>query len=96
MAPTDANPGIARTYQPTPKEVGDLLRRAAVHPLGSDFLLNGSPDAVAATFGVHAFMVDAARQSVVRVESVEAQSAASRQPHDSLGTYRPSRKPVKK
>ncbi len=63
MASSDANPGIARTYQPTPKEVADLFRRAAVHPLGSDFLLNGSPDAVAATFGVHAFVVDAARET---------------------------------
>ena len=64
MAPIDANRGIARPYQPTPKEVGDLVRRAAVHPLGSDFLLHGSPDSVAATFGVHAFVVDAARKTM--------------------------------
>jgi hypothetical protein len=43
------------------RDVDDLLRRANEHPLGLDFLESGSLDAVAATFRVHAFVVDAAR-----------------------------------
>ena len=64
MAPTDASRDITRPYHPTPKEVADLVRRAARHPLGRDFLRHGSPDSVAATFGVHAFVVDAAREAI--------------------------------
>ena len=41
--------------------VSDLVRRAAGHPLGVDFLRRGALDAVSATFGVHAFVVEAAR-----------------------------------
>ena len=50
-----------RPYRPTAQEVDVLLQRAADHHLGTDFLVNGSLDSVAATFGVHAFTVDAAR-----------------------------------
>jgi hypothetical protein len=42
-------------------DVDDLVRRATGHPLGLDFLRTGSLDAVSATFRVHAFVVDAAR-----------------------------------
>ncbi len=52
------------SYRPTTQDVDDLVRRAAGHPLGTDFLANGAPDAVAATFGVHAFVVDAARETL--------------------------------
>ncbi len=52
------------SYRPTAAEVDDLVRSAAGHPLGTDFLANGALDAVAATFGVHAFVVDAAREAV--------------------------------
>ena len=48
-------------YRPTVEEVNVLVRQAASHPLGTRFLANGSIDAVAATFGVHAFVVDEAR-----------------------------------
>ena len=41
--------------------VSDLVGRAAGHPLGVDFLRRGTLDAVSATFGVHAFVVEAAR-----------------------------------
>jgi len=49
-------------YHPSAKEVADLIERAGVHPLGLDFLRHGAQEAVAATFGVHAFTVDAARR----------------------------------
>ena len=49
---------------PSPELVEDVIRRACAHPLGTDFLENGSLDAVAATFGVHAFVVDAAREAL--------------------------------
>ncbi len=45
-------------------EVDALLRRATAHPLGCEFIKRGSPDAVSATFGVHAFVVDAAREAL--------------------------------
>jgi hypothetical protein len=62
MAQTHGIQRLPRSHEPTPAEVDDLLRRAAEHPLGSDFLLDGALDAVAATFQVHAFVVDAARE----------------------------------
>ena len=61
------NPGITgvpMTYRPTPNEIDDLVIRATDHPMGTDFLVNGALDAVAATFGVHAFVVEAARQTL--------------------------------
>ena len=49
-------------YTPTSEEVEALIDRAKKHPLGLDFLKEGYLDAVAATFGVHAFLVDRARE----------------------------------
>ncbi len=49
-------------YRPTVEEVTVLVRQAASHPLGTQFLAKGAIDAVAATFGVHAFVVDEARR----------------------------------
>jgi len=49
-------------WQPREREILDLIRRAEEHELGRDFLARGAQDAVAATFGVHAFLVDAARE----------------------------------
>jgi hypothetical protein len=46
---------------PDPAQVDDLIRRAERHPLGLPFLLRGQHDSVAATFQVHAFVVDEAR-----------------------------------
>ena len=51
-------------YQPTASEIAKLMQQAANHPLGKKFLVEGSLDSVAATFGVHAFVVDAARESL--------------------------------
>ncbi|MDJ0520645.1 MAG: hypothetical protein QNJ90_01080 [Planctomycetota bacterium] len=48
--------------EPNDAEVLELIRRAEAHELGRDFLAEGALDAVAATFGVHAFVVDAARE----------------------------------
>jgi hypothetical protein len=63
MSGQRAKPDPAGRYTPTAQEVQGLLRRAAAHPLGTEFLAGGSLDAVAATFGVHAFVVEAARRS---------------------------------
>ena len=52
------------TTTPTETEIQDLIERANSHNLGIEFLLNGSLDAVAATFGVHAFVIDAARDQL--------------------------------
>ena len=49
------------TTIPTETEIQYLIERAKSHDLGIEFLLNGSLDAVAATFNVHAFVIDAAR-----------------------------------
>ena len=51
-------------YRPTVAEVNLLVSRATAHPLGTRFLSNGAIDAVAATFGVHAFVVDEARRRI--------------------------------
>ena len=48
--------------QPEPHEVHALIARAKDHALGLEFLRHGAHDAVAVTFGVHAFVVDAARE----------------------------------
>ena len=44
-------------------EVVELIGRAEGHPLGTEFLVHGCLESVAATFGVHAFVVDKARES---------------------------------
>ena len=49
-------------YTPARAEVEALIRRADDHTLGTEFLRHGALDAVAATFGVHAFVIDAARE----------------------------------
>jgi len=51
---------------PSRADVRDLIERADEHSLGRDFLLEGAQDSVAATFGVHAFVVDAARAHLTR------------------------------
>ncbi len=57
-------PGVPGQYRPTAKEVDGLVHRASTHPLGTGFLINGALDSVAATFGVHAFVVDEARRRI--------------------------------
>ncbi len=54
-----ASPGA---FEPSEQAVRSLIHRAEAHPLGQEFLLKGSLDAVAATFEVHAFVVDRARE----------------------------------
>lgn len=54
------------------KDVGRLIHAARRHPLGLDFLRHGAPDAVAATFQVHAFLVDAARDHLRTEEGAKA------------------------
>ena len=52
------------THEPTSNEVENLISRAKSHELGIEFLTNGALGAVAATFEVHAFVVDAARDQL--------------------------------
>ena len=52
------------THEPTSSEIKSLISRAQSHELGIEFLINGSLDAVAMTFDVHAFVVDAARDEL--------------------------------
>ena len=56
------------TQEPAKNEVITLIDRAKSHDLGVDFLVNGALDAVAMTFGVHAFVVDAARDELGKPE----------------------------
>ena len=60
--PTNMN---LTTYRPCRADIDALIQRASKHRLGKSFLVDGSLDAVAATFGVHAFVVDAARQTLI-------------------------------
>ena len=61
MTKNNSSLDVPGRYRPTAAEVDLLVQRATVHPLGTGFLVNGAIDAVAATFGVHAFVVDEAR-----------------------------------
>lgn len=76
MTNDNSKHGVPGRYRPTAAEVDLLVQRASVHPLGTGFLVNGAIDAVAATFGVHAFVVDEAR---LRIDSRTA--ATTPRPH---------------
>jgi hypothetical protein len=62
MTDNDRTNGVLTIDRPDRAEVDTLIRRASDHPLGTRFLTEGALDAVAATFNVHAFVVDAARE----------------------------------
>ncbi len=66
IAPDHVSPPIraAGQYAADPREVQALITAAERHPLGLEFLLHGDLAAVAITFQVHAFSVDAARQQL--------------------------------
>ncbi len=60
--PCSPAPYYPGPYSPDPEEVERLIQRAREHPLGTDFLRDGALDAVSSVFGVHAFVVDSARE----------------------------------
>jgi hypothetical protein len=68
MGPQDAGQhwGPLGQFTPSDDEIAELIRRAEDHEFGLDFLSEGAQDAVAATFGVHAFVVDEARRRLQR------------------------------
>lgn len=51
-------------YEPTVREIDELIAAAMTHPLGLEFLAKGDLGAVAITFRAHAFTVDRARQEI--------------------------------
>ena len=54
--------GFPATYPASEPDVAALILAAKDHPLGTEFLVDGHLEAVAITFQVHAFTVDAARR----------------------------------
>lgn len=60
--PPAAGPASPPEPQTCEAAVERLIAAARRHPLGLEFLLEGEPGCVAATFGTHAFTVDAVRQ----------------------------------
>lgn len=56
------------TYVPSESDVDALIAKAAGHPLGLRFLLEGHLGSVATTLRAHAFTVDAARERLRREE----------------------------
>ena len=68
MRRSEQVPAPGGRANPDVREVHDLIRRAEEHPLGLGYLQEGFQDSVAATFGVSAFVVDAARERL-RVEA---------------------------
>ena len=54
----------AEGFELLPEDVDELIDRATEHPFGTEFLMNGMLDSVAAAFSVHAFLVEAAREKV--------------------------------
>jgi len=57
---------ILQAYRPSDREIEELIHRAGRHTGGTEFLMHGAQDAVAATFEVHAFVVDGARRWLVK------------------------------
>jgi len=53
---------VLQPYRPSDGEIEELIHRAGRHVGGTEFLIHGAQDAVAATFEVHAFVVDGARR----------------------------------
>ena len=62
MTDSDRTKGVLTIERPSRAQVDALIQRASNHRLGTPFLIDGALDAVAATFNVHAFVVDAARE----------------------------------
>ena len=65
-APLNLKPFPSVRFEPAATDIDGLIERAKSHPMGTAFLLEGSLDAVAATFSVHAFVVDKARERLLR------------------------------
>ena len=76
MTKASSRCSLPKPYRPSPGEVDDLLRQAAGQPRGTDFLRTGALDSVAATFGVHAFVVDAARRALPTPDAAGASPSA--------------------
>lgn len=57
---------IRTPYRPSDGEIRELIRRAGRHVGGTEFLMHGAQDAVAAAFEVHAFVVDGARRRLAK------------------------------
>lgn len=55
---------ILGPYRPSDREIEELIGRAEGHTGGTEFLMHGAQDAVAAAFEVHAFVVDGARKQL--------------------------------
>ena len=72
-------PGLC-TFEPSRDQVSSLIEQAHKHPLGIDFLQTGALDAVAATFQVHAFTVERARDTVETQKQTLVQSRLSWSP----------------
>ena len=56
--------GFPAPYPTDAREVEALIAAATEHPLGIEFLIEGHLEAVAITFQVHVFTVDAARRAL--------------------------------
>ena len=52
-----------------PRLVDALIDRARSHPLGTEFLSQGSLDSVSAAFEAHAFTIEAARERLLGEEA---------------------------
>jgi hypothetical protein len=61
VIPSAFSQGIPHEGHARPEDVEALIERARTHPLGLPFLERGALESVAAIFGVHAFVVDSAR-----------------------------------
>jgi len=68
---------VLQPYRPTDHEIQDLIHRAGRHTGGTEFLLHGAQDAVAATFEVHAFVVDGARRALATGAILEEKFAGN-------------------
>ncbi len=81
-----ARPGLPCNFIPSQVDVDSLISRAGQHELGVDFLKTGSPDAIAAMFEVHAFVVDAAREKINGLSGDEGRGGSAMPTVDTVRT----------
>jgi hypothetical protein len=67
---------MLQPYRPSDREIQDLIHRAGRHTGGTEFLMHGAQDAVAATFEVHAFVVDGARKCLAKAGALSERLSA--------------------
>lgn len=68
---TEGARSMSEEFRPHPQQIESLIGKASCHPLGIKFFLEGDLCAVAITFGVTVFAVEAARENLQKLNEGE-------------------------